>query len=74
MKRLIRVRHYSYSTGQTYFDWARRFLDYMSKDKKTNVAEYDGVDVKSFLRHLALRHKVSSSTQNQAFNALLFLF
>jgi len=74
MKRLIRVRHYSYSTEQTYLDWARRFLDYMSKDKKTNVAEYDGVDVKSFLSHLALRHKVSSSTQNQAFNALLFLF
>jgi len=74
MKHLIRVRHYSYSTEQTYLDWARRFLDYMSKDKKTNVAEYDGVDVKSFLSHLALRHKVSSSTQNQAFNALLFLF
>jgi integron integrase len=74
MKRLIRVRHYSYSTEKTYLDWARRFLDYMSKDKKTNVAEYDGVDVKGFLSHLALRHKVSSSTQNQAFNALLFLF
>jgi len=74
MKRLIRVRHYSYSTEQTYLAWARRFLDYMSKDKKSNVAEYDGVDVKSFLSHLALRHKVSSSTQNQAFNALLFLF
>lgn len=38
MKRLIRVRQYSYSTEQTYLDWARRFLDYMSKDKKTNVA------------------------------------
>ena len=32
------------------------------------------MDVKSFLSHLALKHKVSSSTQNQAFNALLFLF
>jgi len=74
MKRLIRVRHYSYSTEQTYLDWARRFLDYMSMDKKTNVAEYDGADVKSFLSHLALRHKVASSTQNQAFNSILFLF
>ena len=74
MKRLIRVKHYSYSTEQTYLDWARRFLDYASKDKKKNVAEYDGEDVKNFLSHLALRHKVSSSTQNQAFNALLFLF
>lgn len=74
MKRLIRMRHYSYSTEQTYLDWARRFFDYMSRDKKTNVAKYDESDVKSFLSHLALVRKVSSSTQNQAFNALLFLF
>jgi hypothetical protein len=31
-------------------------------------------DVKDFLSYLALTRRVSSSTQNQAFNALLFLF
>jgi integron integrase len=35
---------------------------------------WDEADVKNFLSHLALKQKVSSSTQNQAFNALLFLF
>lgn len=74
MKRLIRVKHYSYSTEQTYLDWAKRFLAYTAETKKANITDCDGDDVKSFLSHLALRHKVSSSTQNQAFNALLFLF
>lgn len=32
------------------------------------------VDFKNFLSHLALKQRVSSSTQNQAFNAILFLF
>jgi site-specific recombinase XerD len=31
-------------------------------------------DIESFLSHLAVKEKVSSSTQNQAFNALLFLY
>jgi integron integrase len=46
----------------------------MGEIKKINVVECDGDDVKNFLSHLVLRHQVSSSTQNQAFNALLFLF
>jgi integron integrase len=74
MKRLIRLRHYSYSTEQTYLDWAKRFLGYIAETKKIKTIACDGGDVKNFLSHLALRHKVSSSTQNQAFNALLFLF
>jgi len=74
MKRLIRLRHYSYSTEQTYLDWAKRFFAYIAETKKIDTIACDGDDVKNFLSHLALRHKVSSSTQNQAFNALLFLF
>jgi integrase len=34
----------------------------------------EGADVKEFLSHIALHDRVSASTQNQAFNALLFLF
>lgn len=74
MKRLIRLRHYSYSTEQTYLDWAKRFFAYMAETEKGDLKGYGGDDVKRFLSHLALKHKVSSSTQNQAFNALLFLF
>mgnify|MGYP005846627579 CR=1 FL=1 len=74
MKRLIRLRHYSYSTEQTYLDWAKRFLAYVAETKKIETIACDGDDVKNFLSHLALQHRVSSSTQNQAFNALVFLF
>jgi len=74
MKHLIRMKHYSYGTEQTYLDWAKRFFAYMAETKKTDTNACDGDDVKNFLSHLALRHRVSSSTQNQAFNALLFLF
>jgi integron integrase len=74
MKRLIRLKHYSYSTEQTYIDWTRRFFAYVAEIKKTEAINCDSNDVKNYLSHLALRKRVSSSTQNQAFNALLFLF
>jgi integron integrase len=74
MKRLIRLRHYSYGTEQTYLEWARKFFTYVAETRKTTPDACNSGDVKNFLSHLAIRQKVSSSTQNQAFNALLFLF
>jgi integron integrase len=73
MKNQIRLKHYSYSTERTYLDWARRFADYVKETGKGNTA-FSQNDVRDFLSHLALKQRVSSSTQNQAFNALLFLF
>ena len=74
-KRLIRLRHYSYSTERTYLQWIKRFLDYARQyGKKGNAASMDENDCKNFLSHLALQEKVSASTQNQAFNSILFLF
>ena len=72
-KRLLRLKHYSYRTEQTYIDWIRRFNEYLSGMRK-DPGGFNPGDVKNFLSHLALVRKVSSSTQNQAFNALLFLF
>ena len=40
----------------------------------THYQDLSSVDFKNFLSHLALKQRVSSSTQNQAFNAVLFLF
>jgi len=74
-QRLIRLKHYSYSTEKTYLQWIKRFLEYLQQtSKKDAFAEVDAADCKNFLSHLALNEKVSASTQNQAFNALLFLF
>jgi integron integrase len=76
MRQVLRIKHYSYRTERSYLEWVERFMDYTSKVKKKDVpvAGLDSDDVKDFLSYLALTRKVSSSTQNQAFNALLFLF
>jgi integron integrase len=75
MQKAIRVKHYSLSTERTYTDWARRFFDYTGNIKGGLLRETPGTeDIREFLTHLAVHKKVSSSTQNQAFNALLFLF
>lgn len=41
---------------------------------KKSISNYDSMDVKNFLTHLVKEKNVSASTQNQAFNAILFLF
>jgi site-specific recombinase XerC len=76
MRQAIRIKHYSYRTERSYLDWAERFNDYISNVKKRDVhmVGLDSNDVRDFLSYLALTKRVSASTQNQAFNALLFLF
>lgn len=71
MRAEIRVRHYSIRTEETYLDWARRFILYHNKQHPKDL----GADhVQAFLSYLALERNVSSSTQNQAKSALLFLY
>ena len=67
----MRLRHYAYNTEKTYQEWIRRFILY-SKLASPEKARPD--HVKKFLTHLAIERNVASSTQNQAFNALLFFF
>jgi len=66
----IQVRHYSKKTLQAYRSWIRKFQAYtLSKPPE----RLDMDDVKNILTSLAVEKKVAASTQNQAFNALLFL-
>ena len=51
-----------------------RFLGYVKEAGRERFDDLTSEDIRDFLSHLALRKRVSSSTQNQAFNALLFLF
>jgi len=70
-QRLLRLRHYSPRTETAYLDWARRFAAYCRMRPPAALTEGD---VKRYLSHLAMERRVAASTQNQAFNALLFLF
>jgi integron integrase len=74
VRRLIRLKHYSYSTERTYIQWIERFAAYIQQTDSKSIGDAESADLKNFLSHLALKQRVSSSTQNQAFNAILFLF
>ena len=67
----IRLKHYSYSTEKTYVHWAKRYILFHNK---RHPAEMGATEIEAFLTHLAKDENVSSSTQNQALNALLFLY
>ncbi|MBU2809129.1 integron integrase [Acidithiobacillus ferrooxidans F221] len=67
----IRVMHYSIRTEEAYTDWARRFILFHQKRHPKNMG---AAEVEAFLSHLATERSVSSSTQNQAKAALLFLY
>lgn len=67
----IKLRHYSNKTYKTYAGWGRQFQRF-TDNKEPEMLTVD--DVKSFLTYLAVERKFSSSTQNQAFNSLLFIF
>src|SRR4051812_29537032 len=67
----IRTRHYSLRTEEAYLMWAKRFILFHNKRHPSSMG---GEEVNAFLSSLALVDRVSASTQNQALNALLFLY
>lgn len=67
----IKVRHYSRRTLKTYANWSRQFQRFLKNKLPEDLST---TDVKEYLTFLAVKCKVSASTQNQAFNSLLFLF
>ena len=69
----LRTRHYAYRTECTYVDWVRRFLEYAATRQGTPHPRVDAEGVRDYLTHLAVHQRVSASTQNQAFSAMLFL-
>lgn len=71
MKELLRLRHYSPKTLETYTGWVSRYFRYAKIQKQ----EWNSPGtVRAYLSYLATQRNVAASTQNQAFNSLLFLF
>ena len=71
LREALRSRHYSNRTEQTYCHWVKRFIFF---HKVRHPAEMGAPEINTFLTHLAVKEKVSASTQNQALAALLFLY
>jgi len=67
----IRFKHYSLSTENNYLSWIKQFILYHGKRHPVDMG---AAEVETFLTYLATERHVSSSTQNQALSAILFLY
>ncbi len=67
----IRTLHYSYRTEQAYLRWIVAFIRFHQLRHPDSMG---GPEIEEFLTHLAVKRQVSASTQNQALNAVVFLF
>ena len=67
----IRARHYSRRTEKAYVHWIKRYIFFHGK---RHPAEMGAPEATAFLTALAVRDRVAASTQNQALNALVFLY
>ena len=70
-RKALRLRHRSLNTEKTYLAWLCRFRDFVKEKCPDNL---EGRDLQDFLSHLAVERRVSASTQNQALNALVFVY
>src|SRR5215471_15867417 len=73
VREVLRVKHYSIRTERCYCDWIRRYVQYHKMRSREELFPGGG-KVEEFLSDLAVNGQVAASTQNQAFNALLFLY
>lgn len=67
----IGIRHYSRKTLKTYAHWINGFSKFLKLKEPSWI---EGRDAHEYLTYLAMDRKIAATTQNQAFNALLFLF
>ncbi len=67
----IRFKHYSISTEKTYVHWIKRYIFFHNKKHPIEMGK---MEIEQFLTYLAVENKVSPTTQNQAFSAILFLY
>jgi integron integrase len=70
---VIRLYHYSIHTERTYCGWIKRYIQYHNMTSREELINGEA-KIEAFLTHLAVDKAVSPSTQNQAMNALVFLY
>jgi len=71
VREAIRVRHYSIRTEQVYIKWIKQFIYF---NNKAHPKDLGPREIGRFLTYLACQRNVSPSTQNQALNALVFMY
>jgi len=71
VKTEMRLRHNSIRTERAYLEWISRFITF---NKGRHPEEMGEDEVRTYLEYLAMKRRVAASTQNQALNALVFLY
>ena len=71
VRNTLRVHHYAMKTEKSYVQWIKRFIIF---HKKRHPIEMGKLEVEAFLTWLAVKRQVAPSTQNQALQAILFLY
>jgi integron integrase len=71
LRAVMRTKHYSLRTEESYSQWIRRFSEF---NKSRPLSELGAPEVREFLEYLAMERNVGASTQKQALNALVFFY
>jgi site-specific recombinase XerD len=73
VRRVMRLHHYSLHTERAYVDWIRRYIRFHRMQRREDLAGGEA-KIEAFLTDLAVNGRVAPATQNQAMNALVFLY
>jgi site-specific recombinase XerD len=71
VREVLRYHHYAYRTEQAYLKWIVQFIRF---NGRRHPKELGKADIERFLSHLACNRNVAAATQNQALNAIVFLY
>jgi len=74
VRQVMRLNHYSIHTERTYSDWIRQYVKFHKMLNRADLTVTPEAKVEEFLSYLAIQRNVAVSTQNQAMNALVFLY
>lgn len=73
VRQVLRVHHYSIHTERSYIDWTFQFVRFHHMHSREDLFPPEP-KIEAFLTHLAVNKNVAPATQNQAMNALVFLY
>jgi len=71
VREVLRYHHYAIRTEEAYVKWILRFIRFHGTRHPKEMGKRE---IEAFLSHLAINRQAAASTQNQAMNAILFLY
>jgi site-specific recombinase XerD len=73
VRQVLRLHHYSIHTERAYLEWIVRYIRFHRMRSRDDFFPPEP-NIETFLTDLAVNGNVAAATQNQAMNALVFLY